>query len=222
MKKIVFFGDSVTEGCFEIVRINGVLEVVKDITSCYVTILSDKIDDYAGKGVYEYVNAGISGNSLDDGIKRIEKDVLSLKPYLVVICFGLNDISKRNARDFGKKLAKTFGLLKDASIKTVFMTPNCLNEYVSPLCHKELYHMAEDHAACQNGGVVDEYVAEMKRQCEEYGVVCVDAYEKWKKLKKYGIDTTSLLCNHINHPKREMHGLFADLLFCALKTNRII
>ena len=46
----------------------------------------------------------------------------------------------------------------------------------------------------------------------ELGVTVCDCYAEWKRLSKTQ-DTTKLLCNRINHPAREMHRLFADMLF---------
>ena len=45
------------------------------------------------------------------------------------------------------------------------------------------------------------------------GVPVADCYSEWKKLYESGVHTTMLLANRINHPTREMHGLFADMLF---------
>lgn len=46
--------------------------------------------------------------------------------------------------------------------------------------------------------------------------VC-DGYACWKSFERYGIDTTMLLSNYINHPTRKMHLLFAEKLFEVLK-----
>ena len=36
-----------------------------------------------------------------------------------------------------------------------------------------------------------------------------DVYFKWKTLEENGVDVTALLSNEINHPRSEMHMLFA-------------
>ena len=56
----------------------------------------------------------------------------------------------------------------------------------------------------------------------EYGVPVADAYARWKALDAYGVDTTQLLCNWINHPSRKMHALFADVLLGCIRENRLI
>ena len=45
------------------------------------------------------------------------------------------------------------------------------------------------------------------------GIPVCDCYAEWKRMAAEGQDTTAMLCNHINHPTREMHKLFADMLF---------
>ena len=50
----------------------------------------------------------------------------------------------------------------------------------------------------------------------EMGVTVCDAYAEWKRRAAQGEDTTMLLANRINHPTKEMHALFAELLFDAI------
>lgn len=40
------------------------------------------------------VNAGISGDCAEGGLKRLERDVLSYNPDLIVVCYGLNEVGK--------------------------------------------------------------------------------------------------------------------------------
>ncbi len=54
----------------------------------FVTRLSEKL------GV-EIVNRGVSGNSTQDGLERLETDVLALKPALVILELGGNDFLRR-------------------------------------------------------------------------------------------------------------------------------
>jgi hypothetical protein len=43
-----------------------------------------------------------------------------------------------------------------------------------------------------------------------------DAYAKWKALEADGMDVTASLANYINHPSRELHQIFADVLLETL------
>ena len=52
-----------------------------------------------------------------------------------------------------------------------------------------------------------------RQMAAERGIPVCDCYAEWKRMAAEGVDTTALLCNHINHPSREMHKLFAEMLF---------
>jgi len=54
----------------------------------FVTRLSEKL------GV-EIVNRGVSGNTTQDGLERLETDVLALQPALVILELGGNDFLRR-------------------------------------------------------------------------------------------------------------------------------
>ena len=87
-----------------------------------------------------------------------------------------------------------------------------VNTYVPPLNLKILKCTAESCAERQNNGTVDTLMDIARQRAAEYGVPVCETYAVWKKMSGYGIDTTALLCNHINPPTREMHRLFADML----------
>lgn len=85
--KIVFFGDSVTEGCFELSfhNVEGVTDIIRDKKSVYHNVLKERIEkEHPGLDI-EYVNAGISGNSTVDALKRIEQDVIAQNPDVAVV-----------------------------------------------------------------------------------------------------------------------------------------
>ena len=220
--KIGFFGDSITEGCFEILTINGEVEILRDKSSCYATRLSNRLKEAYPDLHLEFFNAGISGNATADGLKRLETEVLAQNPDLMITCFGLNDVYYRDADVFSDRLKEIFLRLRNENITVVYMTPNMLNTYLSPNVHERVIETAKDCADCQNGGVLDGYMEKAKQVAKECGVYVVDAYAKWKELYAYGVDTTALLCNAINHPTRKMHALFSDMLFDCIEQNHLI
>ncbi len=76
--RIIFFGDSITEfGGDE---------------SGYVTLVSNSLRAESGGSSPEIVNAGISGNKVTDLLTRLDSDVISLRPSIVVIYIGINDV----------------------------------------------------------------------------------------------------------------------------------
>ena len=60
---------------------------------------------------------------------------------------------------------------------------------------------------------MDLYMDALKALCLEENVPLCDCYAQWKKLSALGADTTRLLANHVNHPNKNMHALFARALF---------
>ena len=85
MKKVVLFGDSITEG--------------KNIRSSFAKILADKLKKYI------ILNKGVSGNIILDAVNRLENDVIRENPDIVIIFFGINDAQIR-AKFIEKQLNK--------------------------------------------------------------------------------------------------------------------
>ncbi len=213
--KIVFFGDSVTEGCFELSfgSVNGEVDIIRDKKSVYHNLLKERIEKEHPELNVEYINAGISGNSSADGINRMERDVIEQKPDITVVCFGLNDVAGKSLREYVSNMEQIFRTLKEHGSKVIYMTPNMYNTYVHGDVLPSHLDFAARLAKVQIENRPDTYYAEAKKVAEECGCVVVDAYGAWKKLSDYGIDVTELLSNRLNHPTRAMHRLFADLLY---------
>ena len=68
----------------------------------------------------------------------------------------------------------------------------------------------------QREGVLESYVRAAKEEAARRGVPVADAYARWQAMGKAGVDTTSLLANHINHPLPELHELFAEEILRAM------
>lgn len=76
-EKVVFLGDSITQAG---VGPKG-----------YVSLIKAELDKSKDLGVV-VLGAGISGNKVPDLQRRLERDVLSKKPGLVVVYIGINDV----------------------------------------------------------------------------------------------------------------------------------
>ena len=213
--KIVFFGDSVTEGCFELSFRDtaGVTDIIRDQKSVYHNVLKERIEKERSDLVIEFINAGISGDSAANGLQRIGRDVIDQKPDAVVVCFGLNDVAGRTIDEYVLDMERIFSELKEREIDVIYMTPNMYNTYVHGDVLPNHADLAETLAKVQNEKRPDMYYAEAMKRAKKYGCVVVDAYGAWKKLSEYGVDVTELLCNRLNHPTRAMHRLFADMLY---------
>lgn len=84
-KKIVFFGDSITE--------MGIQE------GGYIDLIRKKLIENNQADQYELIGAGIGGNKIYDLYFRLEKDVLDVRPDVVFIFVGVNDVWHKD--DYG-------------------------------------------------------------------------------------------------------------------------
>ena len=217
---IAFLGDSVTQGCFELYKTaSGGIETIFDKNSAYHRYLDQILTMLYPNVPVNIINAGVSGGNAVHGLERLERDVLRHQPDLTVVCFGLND-SGNGLEGIGKytdALEAIFTKLKEAGSEVIFMTPNMMNTYVSVhLTDEYVREVAERIGNVQLDGILDKYMEAAVAVCEKCGVKVCDCYAKWKRLAKNGVDTTSLLSNHINHPTREMNWLFAVSLIDAI------
>ncbi len=95
MKKILFFGDSITDAER---NKNSDLEIGIGYPLLVKADLS-----YAYPNEYEFLNRGISGNRSVDLLARIKRDCINLSPDYISILIGVNDvwheISENNGLD---------------------------------------------------------------------------------------------------------------------------
>ena len=119
-KKVLFFGDSITEGA---VYPNG-----------YIALLADSLAKNGKKDDFELLGAGVSGNKIYDLYLRLEDDVLAKKPDVVVIFIGINDVWHRawgtgtDADKFIKFYAAIIKKLQLISAKVILCTPTVIGE----------------------------------------------------------------------------------------------
>ncbi len=119
--KVIFFGDSITElGA----RPGGYIPQ------------TDSLCKLEGKGEqYEFIGSGIGGSKVYDLYLRLEDDVLSKDPDVVVIYVGVNDVWHKILRGTGtdpEKFEKFYlailKKLKDRNIIAVLCTPAVVGE----------------------------------------------------------------------------------------------
>ena len=120
-KKVVFFGDSITEAG---AKPGGYILKIGDLAA------GEKVADQ-----FELIGAGIGGNKVYDLYLRLEDDVLSKNPDVVIIFVGVNDVwHKRSfgtgtdADKFEKFYAAIIKKLQARNIKVVLCTPAAIGE----------------------------------------------------------------------------------------------
>ena len=161
------------------------------------------------------VNAGRSGDNSKKGLARIEADVLSLRPDIVTVAFGLNDIFRPDGfeENYGEILHK----ISLSGARVIVVTPNMLCTYIHPEILPEAMKVAVSAVRAQTDGTLDLIHSLSVSLAEKYGATVCDVYLYWKNLYSRGVDTTAMLANFINHPSPKMHEETARLLLEAIE-----
>lgn len=162
-KKIVFFGDSITEA--------GINK------GGYIDVLNQEINKKGLSDKYELVGAGVSGNKIYDLYLRLEKDVLEQHPDVVVIWVGVNDVWHKADFGTGTDYDK-YGKFYDAVVKkiqatgakVVVVTPAAIGERTDYSNSQDgdlnMYsNWIRKYAADNNLGLVD-----LRKSFHEYSV----------------------------------------------------
>jgi lysophospholipase L1-like esterase len=76
-KKVIFFGDSITQAAVD--------------PHGYITVMQEMLQQQDISN-YDLIGAGIGGNKVYDLYLRMDSDVLSKSPNIVVIYIGVNDV----------------------------------------------------------------------------------------------------------------------------------
>lgn len=201
---VVAYGDSVTHGALG----PGVI----DFEGVYWNRLRKKLNAVRNYVPINVINSGIGGTSATSSLPRLERDVLSHHPDLVIVCFGLNDVGGPY-EPYIASLRTIFARCTESGAEVIFLTPNMMNTYVADDAAEGVKEYAKLTAERQTNGTLDKYIAGAVELANELGVTVCDCYGEWKKLYESGVDVTKLLANRVNHPISEMHELFANKLF---------
>ena len=120
-KKVVFFGDSITEAGAQ--------------PSGFISLMRNMLQQKGLANSYDLIGAGIGGNKVYDLYLRMDDDVLSKKPDIVVIWVGVNDVwHKRSfgtgtdADKFAKFYTAIIKKLQAQHIQVFLCTPAAIGE----------------------------------------------------------------------------------------------
>ena len=216
-KRIVCFGDSVTQGVPHVAP-----------ADTFVALLERRLGArYGAEMDVCAINAGVGGENSAEGLTRLEADVLSLRPDLVTVEFGLNDIryepEKRIAEEaFAANLREIHRRLSGAGAAVIFMTPNPVIE----LFH--VYSQGTDYYAPWGGcnglnavyaGIIRQVAADLQAPlCDIYAAFIKEAVRCEFRGETFNYEDLSILGRHISsqdgvHPTAAGHELIAAELY---------
>ncbi len=118
--KIVFFGDSITQMGVD--------------PGGYIIRIGDNLKAKGLASQYDLIGAGIGGNKVYDLYLRMDDDVLSKNPDIVVIWVGVNDVWHKtsgtgtDADKFEKFYVAIIKKLQAKNIKVIVTTPAVIGE----------------------------------------------------------------------------------------------
>jgi len=213
--KIIAFGDSTT--------------APRDTIDVYASRLARAL---AGCGVgATVVNAGVPGNSTEDGRARFQMDVLDQDPTLVIIQFGINDSAIDVWRDppastprvsrarYKENLAYVIQELATRKIQAVLMTPNPMRwaEKTRELYNKPPYDTGD---ADGFNVLLGDYAEAAREVAAETDTPLVDIYAVFQAYDaEAGKSMDDLLLDGM-HPNDAGHALITSLLVEAMARKR--
>lgn len=208
--KIVFFGDSVMEGCNSSL-FNGVAPRMPTFDQMLINRLKEHYGYGANTGYIERINNAVGGWSTENGKGTLESRVIKYNPDLVVIHFGINDASASMPDEtFG-------GNIQFMVNKILNNNPDCEIILIAPaLCNPDA--CLESGQEFLNNAAGYQYVLEDIAGGYEFGVVCANmtAMDQFIKRRKTYMDLTS---NNINHPNDFIISVYAQVLLSKLIEN---
>jgi len=119
--KVIFFGDSITEAG---VKPGG-----------YISLLDSIAKQNSNNYTFDFIGKGIGGNKVYDLLFRLQDDVISHQPDVVVIYIGINDVWHKSLAGTGtdtdrfeRFYQEIINQLNAKKIKVILCTPTVIGE----------------------------------------------------------------------------------------------
>ena len=180
---IVCDGHSVPAGYFRTPQV--------DALGAYPNLLRENLCRRFPHAVINVIVTAIGGENSEQGAKRFELDVLSLRPDVVTIDYALND--------------RRIGLAR-ADVAWRKMIEACCSRKIPVL----LLTPTADQSAKLNdpSDPLNQHADQIRRLAAEYHVGLVDSFVQFKNFTQAGGDLSALM-SQSNHPNRKGHELVA-------------
>lgn len=161
----------------------------------YPHLLHEKIKERFPFAAVNVIVTAIGGEDAVGGARRFETDVLTHRPDVVTIDYGLND------RSIGLEKAKRawesmIAAALRQNVKVILLTPTWDNSY---------YEKSEQWSA------LEAHAAQIRALAAENGVGLADSFASFGRFVREEGDL-ALLLSHVNHPTKRGHMLVADEL----------
>lgn len=209
---IAFLGDSVTQGCFDVYVQGREVKTTVEMHNGYHEKVKRILNILYPDVPISIVNAGISGDCAAGGIKRLDRDVLSYCPDLIIVCYGLNDAcgEQEGLDEYIKSLKNILQKSRESGAEVIFLTPNLRTEICDqPTGEPLIDDIWNKVAKNEREDWLRVYINEARNLCDELSINICDCNMIWQVLKDRGVEINMLLSNKINHPIEELYWMFA-------------
>ena len=207
--RILFQGDSITD-CGRS-RENNV-----NVGTGYALLVKSALG-YKEPAAHEFFNRGISGNRIVDVYARIKKDILNLKPDVMSLLIGVNDVWNELGDDpngvDNDKFFKIYCMLIEEikaalpEIKLMILEPFCLQGSATTSTEERWQGFSTE---------VPRRAAMAKKVAEKYGLTFIPLQEKFDKLCE-SAPADYWLADGV-HPTAMGHQMIAREWMAAYKT----
>ncbi len=209
MIRVLFQGDSITDGVRD--RQNP-----EHLGAGYAKFVAGTLD-FEQPGTYEFINRGIAGNRIVDVYARIKKDIINLKPDVMSLLVGVNDVWQEYTRQNGvdaQKYEMIYELLL-SEIREALpdMKIIILGSYVEN--GARIIEEGFDYTALRKG--VEQRAAIAKKMAEKYGYPFVDLQARFDEavqrgpMEKFTVDGIHPVTGGIELIKRAWLEAFEQL-----------
>lgn len=163
-----------------------------DTFVAYPHLLHRGVKDKHPNAVVNVIVTAIGGETSQTGAVRFTRDVLSMKPDVVLIDYGLND-RRLSLEDSAKNLQQMIDEAKAVGVKIVLLTPT----------GDTRAKMLDDNDP------LSKQAAQIRAVAEKNGVALADSYLAYQSWMKAGKKIDDLM-SQINHPNAAGHQLVVE------------
>ncbi len=153
----------------------------------------------------QIINAGLSGHTTVNALARIQRDVLAKKPHLVVVMFGMNDVTRVPQEAFAANLRKIVDLCRGVGAEVVLCTPNSI--------------YPED--ARRPVPKLAAYAQTVRDVAKELSLPLADCWQAYEDLRAKDSREWKLLMSETIHPNMNGHKLFAQMIAEVIGGKRV-
>ena len=152
----------------------------------------------------EASNAGQSGDNTVGALKRLDREVLSRKPDLVVVMFGMNDVVAVAPELYEANLRQIVERCRTGGAEVILGTPNAI--------------IAD---GTRPPDKLAEYAAIVRKVGEERGAPVVDCHAAFEVVRRRDPVAFMKLMSDAIHPNMSGHKLFAEMIAEVISGQRV-